>query len=567
MACNLPEEVLRKIFFACVHLSIDSNNSKCRAWSWIIVSYICSSWRMVSLSCPELWRYIDFSHPGSCALTLKRAKMSPLHIDTFVNENNTRLVQRTLQLAHRIHDIHIRSSLHDIHGFLEILTHPNPAVESLIIDVDISKSCPFSRVYQQPLFPICGPPLDNLKYMELHSAPLYLLTPRCIHLTQLHLHNLPSTERPTVRCFLSMLEQLQDLEHLTIDRSFPINLDLAAVTSSEQCKLPKLKSISLVGSTVEIVNILEGLSLPPSTRLSARIWTLSDSRDNIWKLSQWIDFRSHVEGVQPVETLILTGKETRTRFIADGFDLDPEYRQSLRIQTFQLGGLALDLTFESNERIADDDLLVFILTDIVQSLSSQAHTLSVQNLGFVTQKSWTQLLRLLPCLRVLDIIGSAPSGLAWALLLNARLYTPDCMFPDDGGWDHELLVPRLNDIYLRNLDCSSGGYMLSRNATVHSYYDLDDSRFLDVLNASLCERRQLGLYLRGLSIVRCEFVLKKSVDDTRTVVAHLICDARCLLGDEVDEARPARYRNSWNFDHPLIAHYYRLHALAMDSYF
>jgi hypothetical protein len=367
-----------------------------------------------------------------------------------------------------------------------------------------------------------------------------------------------------------MLEQLQDLEHLTIDRSFPINLELVAVRSLERCTLPKLKTISLVGSTIEVANSLECLLLPPSTRVSAKICGLSDSRNNIGKLSQWISSRGHAPGVQPVETLILTGKESGTRFIADGFELNPEYRQSLRIQAFNPGGPALDLTFEPYERIADDDLLVFNLDVVLKSLSlGQIHMLSLQDLDFMTQKSWTQLLRALSFLRVLDIVGGAPSGLAWALLLNARLHELESVVPDDdGGWDHGLLVPRLADVYLRNVDCSSGGYMLSRTGTTHSYYDLDDSRFLDVLNASLCERRQVGLYLRSLSIAGCAFVLRRSVADARTVVAHLVCDVRSLMKDEeVDETRPARYRNEWNFEHPSVAHYYRLHALAMDSDF
>lgn len=569
VACRLPEAVLRNIFFECVHLSIGSHDSECNSWSWVGISQVCSFWRTVAHSCAQLWRFIDFSHPWSWALTFERAKMSPLHLDAFVKEHNTRLVQRTLQLAHRIQDIHIRASLQDIYPFLELLTHPNPAVESLIVEVDIPKSRPFGKVYDRPLFPTCGPPLEDLKYMELHSAPFYFLTPRCTHLTQFHLHDLPLTERPILRSFLFMLELLQDLEHLTIDRSFPINLELVEAGFLERCTLPKLKTISLVGSTIEVANILECLSFPPSVRLSIKIWTLSDSRNNAWKLSQWISSRGHGEGVQRVEKIILTGRETGTRFMADSLDLNPDYRQSLRIQTLNSRGhVMFDVAFEPYEHIADDELLVFLLTLILKGLPlADIHTLSVRDLDFVTQKSWTQLLRSMSYLRVLDIAGRAPSGLAWALLLNARLHNPECMVPD-GSWNHGLLIPRLNDIYLRDVDCSSGGYMLSRTAAINSYSDLDDSRFLDVINASLCERRELGLYLRSMSINQCEFVLKKSVDDARTVVAHLVCDVRRLLkDDDVDETRPARYRNTWNFDHPLIAHYHRLHALAMDSDF
>lgn len=137
-------------------------------------------------------------------------------------------------------------------------------------------------------------------------------------------------------------------------------------------------------------------------------------------------------------------------------------------------------------RIVDDELFAFLLTVILKSLSvAHIHT---QDLNFVTQKSVTQLLRALSCLQVLDTVGSPPSGLAWALLLNARMHDPKCMVPDDGGWNHRVLIPQSNDVYLRNIGYSSGGNMLSRTTTINSYYDLDDSHFLDVINATLCER-------------------------------------------------------------------------------
>ena len=563
-----------RIFRLCVQLSIQdriANDVVDAAWSWIQVSYVCSEWRKVALGCEDLWRYIDFSHSRPCAITLERAKMSPLHIHTVVSDSNVCLVRRTLQLAHRIQDIRLRASLQHIYPLLELLSYPNPAVKSLVVDVHIPKSRPFgAEVYGRLSVPTCGPPLENLRYMELRSAPFYLLTPRCTQLTQLHIHDLPTTERPTLRNFLTTLDNFHHLEHLTLDRSFPINIDMVDVQSLERrVILPKLKSISVIGSLIETANLLACFVLPPSARLISRMSTLADLKNNLWRLSQWLSSYFSVADDLPLEMLVLAGQEAGPRFIEDTFDPNPDFRQSLRIKAFRADCVeaAIDLTFEPCERDTTlDDLLITSLTSTLKALPlAQIHTLAVRDIDFVTQRSWSQLLREIPFLRVLDITGRAPSGLAWALLLNSRLHN-SMLIPEDSNWGPRLFVPRLNDIYLHRVDCSSGGYMISHTASVNSYFDLDDSRFLDVLNASICERRQLGLSLRSLSLDRCEYVMSKSIDNSRRLVSHLICDIQKLVKDgDVDDFWSARYRGRWNIDHLKIAHYYRLYALAMDS--
>ncbi|KAF9476092.1 hypothetical protein BDN70DRAFT_897639 [Pholiota conissans] len=572
-ACVLPDLVIRKIFLQCAELSVTSQSDEGDAWSWVSISHVCSSWRRVALQSPDLWRYVDFSHPKWYMLTWARAKMSALHVIATVTATNIRQLRCTLQLAHRIQDIHLISPIEKVHPLLESLTHPNPSVESLILDVRPSQIPDVIDIYAPPSFPTSysGPPLTKLKYLELHHAPFYLLTSRCINLTHFHLYDLPLTERPTLHYFLQMLENLTHLRSLTLDRSFPINIEFNNITTGERrIELPQLENISLAGNMVEIGNILTCLAIPPSAHLIIRITTLMNLTSTISNFTQILASHSlaQVEYV-PLDILVLTGHEFCERYI-DIFSPNPEYRQSLRIRAFSAGseegGAVIDLTINPDEFDPNDDGMITALTAILTALPlAQVHTLALQDLEIVTQSSWTSFLQPLTSLRVLDIAGRAPSGLVWALLLNARSHGK--RFKDRHDESQRILVPSLEDIYLHNVDCSSGGYMVAPNSLVNSHRDLDDSRFLDVLIASLTHRRRFALCLRSLCIAQCTFFLRKTVEDARKVVSYLICDFRNVMKEETyDETFPARYPPQWRTQHAQLRHYHRLRALTeLDS--
>ena len=552
-----------EIFFAC---TIQEETQAEHSWSWVNVSYVCSSWRRIALQSQDLWRYIDFSHPKWHAITFGRAKMHPLHIQITITDLNIHLLHRTLELANRIEDIHLTALIQHIYSLLAILTHPNPSLRSLIVDVRTPHDRSALDVYDPPSFPTSGPPLHHLTYMELHSAPFSLLTPRCTFLTHLHLHNLPLVERPTLRYFLFMLEKLERLQYLTLDRAFPININSDAAL--EQCvSLPRLRRISLGGSVTEIANLLDYIMIPPSVCIICKVYTFSDLKTNIWKLAQQLSAHSWAgtDVLCPLEVLVVTRSESCSRF-TKGFQPNPEFRQSLRFRAFRedcdRGEAAFDITFNPDEH-SDDDPMIAALAVTWKGLSlRRVHTLALQNVDIVTQKTWLEFLRTLPSLRILDITGRPPSGLVWALLLNAKyqLLSDIDMYQES----HRVLVPKLNDIYLHKVDCSSGGFMVAPTAPINSHLDLDDSRFLDVLVAGLSARRCFGLTLRSLTISRCEYVFQQSVESARKAVCHLVCDLRKRKEEiqvDDDETSPARYWEGWNFKHCQPRHFHRLRTL------
>ena len=556
---------MREIFFACTRLTVQEETSE-GSWSWVNVSYVCSSWRRIALECQDLWRFIDFSHPKWHAITFGRAKINPLHIQTTITDRNVRLLHRTLHLANRIEDIHLTGPIQHIYSLLSILTCPNPSLQSLIVDVRIPHDRCVLDFFDPTSFPTSGPPLRDLTYMELYSAPFNLLTPRCTFLTHLHLHDLPLIERPTFRYFLFMLEKLERLQYLTLDRAFPININFdVSKAPDRRISLPRLRCINLGGSVTEIANLLDSIMIPPSVCIICKVYTFFDLKASIWKFGQQLSAHSWARSnrLSPLETLIVTRSESCSRF-TDGFQPNPEFRQSLRFRAFredcERGGAAFDITFDPEENNVDDDLMIAALTTIWKGLAlSRVHTLALQNLDIVTQKTWLEYLRTLPSLRILDITGRPPSGLVWALLLNAKHQSPDVDAYQ--GAPHRLLVPKLNDIYLHKVDCSSGGFMVAPTAPVNSYLDLDDSRFLDVLVVGLTARSFFGLSLRSLSISRCEYVLHQSVENARKVVCHFVCDRRNNGKEIVDEQWPARYWGGWEFKDWQPRHFHRLRAL------
>ncbi|KAF9011862.1 hypothetical protein BDQ17DRAFT_1420269 [Cyathus striatus] len=378
LACNLPEVIICKVLLECAQLDVEG-------WSWIMLTHVCHIWRKVALSYQELWGFIDFSHPKWTAITMQRAKLVPLRIRAIVDADNIKYLRRTMQLAHRVDEIRLKSSVQHIHPLLESLVHPNPAIQSLSVEVCVPKDVAQGAVYPPPSFPTDGPRLATLKYLELKGCPFYLLSSRCTALTELHLHDIPTSERPRRRHLAAVLERLSNLQHLTLDRAFPIIEDNFCDTA-RRVILPRVKAVNLRGSVGEIADALDNLILPSSACLAIGVHS--------WAAAE----------VLPLETLVITGKESN-RYIGEQ-EINPDFRQSI------------------HSTHCTDEIMIITLGAIWRALAlAHVHTIALQNLDVVTQKSWSQLLRTLPSLRVLDITGHAPSGVIWALLLDALAHT------------------------------------------------------------------------------------------------------------------------------------------------
>ncbi|KAF6762033.1 hypothetical protein DFP72DRAFT_594261 [Ephemerocybe angulata] len=678
-ACRLPEHVLRHIFELCASTTVGSPDSELSlasprgrsggigsgtsTWSWVMITYVCHTWRQTALNFPELWRFVDFSHLRWSGITLSRSKMQSLCIHAVVGRHNLQQLHRTLQFAHQIESVRLDSSLHHIHGLLDTLVHPNPSLESITVRVNTAGHGVEGQVYPLPACPLVGPDLPAMQYLELHSAPFYLISERFISLKELHVYDLTTCERPTLHQFLSTLSKYTHLEHLTLENAFPLSTNSVpfpgaqplscspstspfhspstsppSAPSVKPCSpfrethvtLPHLSTLSLTGTIPEITMILDSLTLPDDVSITCTITSLADWQQSVPKLAQTLNIHSWASATAgyAMETLVLSGIEEdayppamRGVVYGGAHTVTPLTAKGVRIRGFNSQSSTtpfFDLAIgpDADPDFSSDEVMVHTLTAIWKALPlANVHTLVLHDFDIVTQKTWTQFLKNLPSLRVLDVTGHAPSGFVWALLLNAdaciqreerererrekrekkklaslrgRSASPNMegaspplsplpptspLTPAPSS-SRMLFAPKLTDIYLHGVDCSSGGYMVAQGAPINSHWDLDDSRFLDVLLACLQMRSQahwmLGTSprsastplfsvssrsgspvlqpmfastskLRSLSLANCKAVPRHAAHLLKEFVAHCVWDHRGMLNEAEDNGL-ARYR-------------------------
>lgn len=555
LVCSLPAEVLCRIFILLAQITGQDSH-----WTWLNVTFVCSAWRQAALECPKLWRHIDFSHPRWTSLTLYRAHELPIFLSATVEAHNQRSLLRVLQFTPRIHSIHLISSVHNIGPLLGTLNLPHCHLQSFTLQVSSPEDNRDIR-YSKKSFPSNGPPLSALRHLELYRAPFGLVSPRYTGLRYLSLHNLPFSERPTRLDFLSILEKFTQLEDLVLMRAFPKNVTSSSVHPIRYVHLPNLRTLSLTGCIQELVNVMECIILPPTCRLQCYIDRLNDSKTTFWMLASVIGAHFHgVASEMPLDMLVLTGHEESFRF-TQSYHSNPKFEQTLRVRAFGIDSNrmnpVLDAVIGPDIHTSHDDVVISALVSLWEALPlAHLHTLTLRNADAITHKSWPKMLSTLTSLRVIDIGGHPPSGLIWALLLNARSYT---RLEHDNVYG--ILLPNLKDIYLHNVDCFSGGFMVSLFSHVNSHNDLDDSRFLDVLLAYLGDRHKCAP-LRSLSISRCNRVSSDTLHNLKRRVSHVMWDSQGQYrGEELDPESSATYRRNWITVTPVRRHYYRLQRL------
>lgn len=554
--CRLPREVLQQIFVACAKTSFHLPR-----WSWIVnITLVCSTWRQAALDCGELWSHIDFSHPRWTNISLYRSKSLPISVRAIINAMNQQSVFHTLHYAPMIRDIYIISSIYDIGPLLDALSNPNPSLKSLTINILRPDNTNSDLQYSKRITSSFGAHLPSMLYLELHRTPIGLVSPRYTNLRNMSLHHLPFSERPSRHEFLNLLEYFVMLEHLTLVHAFPKNIAAGNGTPGRIVHLPNLLTISLTGSILELVNILECVSMRPIGRIYCHVHKMDDFKTNFWKFARAVG--SHAtSGERHLDTLVIEVHEESKRF-TDENTFNPGFRQTLRIRA--LGAMEdthplLDLLIGPDASTAHDEVVISSLLSIWDALPSMdIHCLILQNLDVVTQKSWPRLLNCLPNLRIIKITGHCPSGLIWALLMNARSHSH--LEHDDMS---SLLLPALEDISLSNVNCHAGGFMVS-SSNVNSHCDLDDSRFLEVVSAYLEERQRCNVPLRSFSISRCSNVTTNVLDEIKGYVSHLFWDYLGELKEDTGQLETGRhviYRNHWPSAPPPQRHYHRLQTL------
>ncbi|TFK75672.1 hypothetical protein BDN72DRAFT_892169 [Pluteus cervinus] len=558
----LPTQVLCKIFATCARISAYDRN-----WTWITVTHVCSAWRRAALAHPPLWGNIDFTHSKLTTLTLKRAKSVPLVIRTTVENHNIKQLHQILHTSPLVHEIDIVSSLHGFQSLTEALTKPHPQLKSLSIVILGHRDNREVAHYKIPSSVTDGTPLPALTTLELHRSPFALVSPRFVSLTHLSLHSLPPSERPELRDFLVALVRFPFLQSLTLVDAFPLPITPGSPSDNGRCiRLPRLLSITLQGGIVEVSQLLDHLILPPMARIKCSVDYLNASHVNQYGDPEPLyDIRRLAKALGehlssgarsfPLHKVVLTSREESFRFTSSAnHDLNPGFRQSFRIRGFRADSgwenAALDLSLNITSRPCEDEVIIAWLTMLWRVVPlANVHTLALQHLDIITQKSWQKLLEGLPSVQVIEINGYPPSGLIWALLLNAKAHgeidADDSEEYSDGsssgrserGPGSAIFLPCLKDIYLYDVDCFQGGFMVCSTSPINSHRDVDDSRFLDVLLYYLQQRleyaqreapRLSGPHkaIRSLRLFQCKNVLDSVMGELRKCIRDVYWDRR-----------------------------------------
>ncbi|THH17498.1 hypothetical protein EW146_g3328 [Bondarzewia mesenterica] len=274
---RLPVELLATIF---LHYKIlqqkEDNRSRKETHppNWLAITYVCSRWRQVSITCSCLWTDLVI-HRQWTRVMLNRSRSAPLviHIETALiglprprPPRGMPLVQLALEHVHRARELKLIGYYSILADLLHQLTSPAPLLTYL------SLTCYGSRqlLLTEALFGGVTPP--GLRVIDLHDCGIQW-TSRIFHegITSLTIMSSPLSQRPTIEQILAGLSKMTQLETLAIDTLPRVPEGTFSLppleSSSTPVILPVLSHLHLTGRAIECDNLLNHLICPSVSSL------------------------------------------------------------------------------------------------------------------------------------------------------------------------------------------------------------------------------------------------------------------------------------------------------------
>ena len=272
------------------------------------ISHVCHRWREISLNLPHLWSHINFTRqtPDCSAEMLARAKMAPLHLEA-VTSNWSRekfeAFKRQIEAhIHHTHHLGVTTTSHYLVRTFGRLVSSAPFLEQFsITNEDYSWHTP--PVIPDNLFDGIAPKLvylrlDNCGVRRAWKSPLFK------GLRDLKLFSYPRRARTSLNIWLDALNQMTQLERLTLHDGIPIrSVTPLPVEPALTVVLSSLTELDISASLRDCTVLLAHLVLPALTRLSVNVHFTSTllAADHMPLLIQCVTRNAH--GPQDTEVL------------------------------------------------------------------------------------------------------------------------------------------------------------------------------------------------------------------------------------------------------------------------
>jgi hypothetical protein len=251
---------------------------------------------------------------------LARAKTVPLHMEADVTKwSAEKIVAFGKQLeTHISHTRHLSISGGHLPTLLEQLVLSAPILEFL----SLSTKSPLSDSPDSPqaiipdnLFNRVTPGLTNL---ELESCDIIWMSPFLKGLRSLQILMLSTGVRPKLEDWLDALNEMPQLEQLSLQSATPLAPLTRPLISESSCSatLPSLTRFYISDSPKECALVVGHLVLPALTRLHVDVES-QDWKGDVRLVTQYIT--RNVRGIQdikPLRTILFSGEGKRNEVLA-----------------------------------------------------------------------------------------------------------------------------------------------------------------------------------------------------------------------------------------------------------
>jgi hypothetical protein len=261
---SLPAELLIKIFLIWRDDTVYVNNFSASPWKpdWLAVSWVCRSWRTVSLSYTIFWDYIEVTakdrSPGFVDEIFRRSGQAPLYLDIWDvdTENGTMPLLISRQLS-RLKGLVIHAPVirRDSPELSNVFTQQAPNITHITLDAREYMYGHLLVHLAAPRLPaLFGNSLPLLRGADIRLLPMAPLVPLLANVARLCLHNYDDLYQ-TISS-LKDLRRLEDLE-INLDVSFERDVRISTITS-----LGTITRLTIRGCSEAYAKFLSAVSFP-----------------------------------------------------------------------------------------------------------------------------------------------------------------------------------------------------------------------------------------------------------------------------------------------------------------